>query len=194
MNNEKDDDEADSGTIKNSLNDRTLVPQDLNDGTLIGSRTGDGTMIEHDTATLVPHGRDGRAMPDEDDMAENLGTMVINSDGEEDEDSTMKREQIVACGFFQRLELHCPHSYNPSGHETADGQSSKIKYRPLFLDHFEKKDAAEKQGLENGTSTVAQPIAMTPEEQKRFESNLQRQLNQISAGQCGNGSIKTGSD
>ena len=74
------------------------------------------------------------------------------------------------------------------GHQTSDGQSNKSKYRPLFLDHFEKKDA-EKLSADGAppaqvspASTVAQPIPMTPEEQKRFESNLQRQLNQISAG------------
>jgi serine/threonine kinase 3 len=74
------------------------------------------------------------------------------------------------------------------GHQTSDGQANKSKYRPLFLDHFEKKDA-EKLSVDGGppapvspASTVAQPIPMTPEEQKRFESNLQRQLNQISAG------------
>ena len=78
-----------------------------------------------------------------------------------------------------------------TGHQTSEGQSSKSKYRPLFLDHFEKKDAAEKLGADGAplppaqlspSSSVAQPIPMTPEEQKRFESNLQRQLNQISAG------------
>lgn len=74
------------------------------------------------------------------------------------------------------------------GHQTSDGQANKSKYRPLFLDHFEKKDA-EKLSVDGAppapvspASTVAQPIPMTPEEQKRFESNLQRQLNQISAG------------
>jgi hypothetical protein len=85
-----------------------------------------------------------------------------------------------------------------AGHQTADGQSSKSKYRPLFLDHFEKKDAEklshselvsnqlsannQSQPQVSPPTNVAQPIAMTPEEQKRFESHLQRQLNQISAG------------
>lgn len=165
---ESDDDEPDSGTMINaSANDRTLVPsQDIYDGTMIGSRTSEGTMIEHCTGTLVPHGRKGgRTMTDDDDLADNLGTMVINTDEEEeDADSTMKR------------------------HQTSDGQTNKSKYRPLFLDHFEKKDA-EKLSVDGAApaqvspaSTVAQPIPMTPEEQKRFESNLQRQLNQISAG------------
>lgn len=75
-------------------NDRTLVPsQDIDDGTMIGSRASESTMIEHNTGTLVPHGRRrGGHMGDDDDMTDNLGTMVINSDGEEDADSTMKRE------------------------------------------------------------------------------------------------------
>lgn len=49
-------------------------------------------MIEHCTGTLVPHGRtSGRTMTDDDDLADNLGTMVINTDEEEeDADSTMK--------------------------------------------------------------------------------------------------------
>lgn len=71
------------------------------------------------------------------------------------------------------------------GHQTSEGQSSKSKYRPLFLDHFEKKEqgSSEPPAQISPSSTVpAQPIPMTPEEQKRFESNLQRQLNQISAG------------
>ena len=47
-------------------------------------------MIEHCTGTLVPHGRSGRQMSDDDDLTDNLGTMVINTDEEEDADSTMK--------------------------------------------------------------------------------------------------------
>lgn len=75
-------------------NDRTLVPsQDFDDGTMIGSRTSEGTMIEHCTGTLVPHGRSGRAMTDDDDLTDNLGTMVINTDEEEDADSTMKSKR-----------------------------------------------------------------------------------------------------
>ena len=89
----QDDDEPDNGTMINaSANDRTLVPsQDFYDGTMIGSRTSEGTMIEHCTGTLVPHGRkSGRTMND-DDLTDNLGTMVINTDEEEeDADSTMK--------------------------------------------------------------------------------------------------------
>jgi serine/threonine kinase 3 len=85
-----------------------------------------GTMKEFDCRTLVPSKEDegeltmiahtdcGTLVPDNDTMIElqsNLGTMVINSDSEE---STMKR-----------------HDTNPD----------KPKYRPLFLDHFDKKEA-----------------------------------------------------
>ena len=76
-------------------NEKTLVPSendDLDDGTMIGSRTIEGTMIEHNTGTLVPHGRRGGHFTDNDDLTDNLGTMVINSDEEEDADSTMKRK------------------------------------------------------------------------------------------------------
>lgn len=78
--------------IQAPANERTLVPcHEFDDGTLIGSRASQGTMIEHDTGTLVPHGRGGL---NDDDLTDNLGTMVINSDGEEDADSTMKRELV----------------------------------------------------------------------------------------------------
>lgn len=79
---------------------------------------GSGTMKEFpDCGTLVPS-KDGEGeltlIPDSGTMVElqsNLGTMVINSDSEE---STMKR-----------------HDTNPD----------KPKYRPLFLEHFDKKEA-----------------------------------------------------
>ena len=77
--------------IHASANEKTLVPSQVDDGTMIGSRTIEGTMIEHNTGTLVPHGRRGH-MADDGYLTENLGTMVINSDEEEDADSTMKRK------------------------------------------------------------------------------------------------------
>jgi serine/threonine kinase 3 len=84
-----------------------------------------GTMKEIDCGTLVPS-KDGEGeltmiahtdcntlVPDGTmiELQSNLGTMVINSDSEE---STMKR-----------------HDTNPD----------KPKYRPLFLEHFDKKEA-----------------------------------------------------
>lgn len=64
--------------------------------------------------TMIAHGDYNTLVPDSGTMVElqsNLGTMVINSDSEE---STMKR-----------------HDTNPD----------KPKYRPLFLEHFDKKEA-----------------------------------------------------
>ncbi|KAF6210459.1 hypothetical protein GE061_013565 [Apolygus lucorum] len=80
-----------------------------------------GTLVRYEDHTLVPE-RDLSGTLKEDktlvrgnnSLAENLGTMVINSDSEDE--STMKR------------------------HDTGPGESGK-KYRPLFLDHFDKKEA-----------------------------------------------------
>ena len=75
--------------------ENTLVPSqgsEMGDGTLIRNRTIEGTMIEHCTGTLVPRRRGH--MTDDEDLTDNLGTMVINSDGEEDSDSTMKRSYL----------------------------------------------------------------------------------------------------
>ncbi|KAL7010680.1 hypothetical protein ACKWTF_009192 [Chironomus riparius] len=75
-----------------------------------------GTLVpsKDDELTMIAHTDCGTLIPDNGTMIElqsNLGTMVINSDSEE---STMKR-----------------HDTNPD----------KPKYRPLFLDHFDKKEA-----------------------------------------------------
>jgi hypothetical protein len=61
------------------VDDRTLIPGMLDDDN-------DGTMIAHHSyaGTLVPGAHNIGT------LESNLGTMVINSDGE-DEDSTMKR-------------------------------------------------------------------------------------------------------
>ncbi|KAL7636823.1 UNVERIFIED_CONTAM: hypothetical protein RMT77_012581 [Armadillidium vulgare] len=99
----QDDDDVDSRTMvrySGSSVDETLKP--TNDGTLISP-------VDQDT--LIGQGTMGTITTD-------LGTMVINSDTEE-EDSTMKR------------------------HDTAPGEPSK-KYRPLFLDHFDKKEQEKK--------------------------------------------------
>ncbi|XP_055534041.1 serine/threonine-protein kinase 3 isoform X2 [Wyeomyia smithii] len=76
-----------------------------------------GTLVpgrDDGDGTMIAHTDCGTLVPDNATMVElqsNLGTMVINSDSEE---STMKR-----------------HDTNPD----------KPKYRPLFLDHFDKKEA-----------------------------------------------------
>ncbi|KYN34306.1 Serine/threonine-protein kinase 3 [Trachymyrmex septentrionalis] len=119
-----------------------------------------GTMkpLPEDSRTLVP----SHDLPDTGTLVSamlDLGTMVINSDT--DTEATMKR------------------------HNTGSVESSK-KYRPLFLDHFDKKEAPEIGGngqmlgahnMENANQ-LEQP---SPIESHRFQSHLQLQLqNQIS--------------
>lgn len=66
------------------VDERTLVPGMLDD-----DGDNDGTMISHSAAgTLVPD-VDNTA-----DIQSNLGTMVINSDGEDD-DLTMKSKNAI---------------------------------------------------------------------------------------------------
>uniref|UniRef100_A0A182SL62 Uncharacterized protein n=1 Tax=Anopheles maculatus TaxID=74869 RepID=A0A182SL62_9DIPT len=88
-----------------------------------------GTLVpgrgDEGDGTMIAHADYGTLVPDNGTMVElqsNLGTMVINSDSEE---STMKR-----------------HDTNPD----------KPKYRPLFLDHFDKKEA---EAASFGNSKVA---------------------------------------
>uniref|UniRef100_A0A1B6EEJ2 non-specific serine/threonine protein kinase n=1 Tax=Clastoptera arizonana TaxID=38151 RepID=A0A1B6EEJ2_9HEMI len=74
------------------------------------------TMVNYsecDSGTLVPDKQSGGTLVSN-ALSDELGTMVINSDPEDE--STMKR------------------------HDTGPGESGK-KYRPLFLDHFDKKEA-----------------------------------------------------
>lgn len=133
--------------------------------------------------TMIAHTECGTLVPDNGTMVElqsNLGTMVINSDSEE---STMKR-----------------HDTNPD----------KPKYRPLFLEHFDKKEAENNiitstnfknndneelkeapkmQVPAKNTPQQIQQMQNAPpsrdltdaEERQRFQSHLQLQLNQISA-------------
>ncbi|XP_052869901.1 serine/threonine-protein kinase 3 [Anopheles cruzii] len=89
-----------------------------------------GTLVpgrgDEGDGTMIAHTDCGTLVPDNGTMVElqsNLGTMVINSDSEE---STMKR-----------------HDTNPD----------KPKYRPLFLDHFDKKEA---EAASFGNSKVAE--------------------------------------
>ncbi|XP_055688128.1 serine/threonine-protein kinase 3 [Lutzomyia longipalpis] len=130
-----------------------------------------------DDGTMIAHTDCGTLLPDSGTMVElesNLGTMVINSDSE---DATMKEH---------------------------DSDPEKPKYRPLFMDHFDRKAnvaasgaaqmVAEAQHIaENGASVApsAPPVEqMTPaptgmqgnnDERQRYQSHLQLQLNQISA-------------
>lgn len=70
-------------------------------------RDNNGTITKQNDNTLVPHSQNNTMV----ELQSNLGTMVINSDDEED---TLTR--------------------NDAGEITK-------KYRPLFLDHFDKKEA-----------------------------------------------------
>lgn len=94
---ESDEDDVDS---------RTMVP---NSGTLVPSKS-DNTLVNQGGAGNILNSESGTMVEVESD----LGTMVINSDGE-DEDSTMKR------------------------HNTAPTEK-KEKYRPYFMDHFDRKE------------------------------------------------------
>jgi len=91
-----------------------------------------------DDSTLVPDKSKGTSLKSN-SVIEELRTMVINSDGEDD--STMKSMYIklllylkqVACLFICKMFIIL-------GHDTGPEESGR-KYRPLFLDHFDKKIA-----------------------------------------------------
>ncbi|KAK7066363.1 hypothetical protein SK128_028439 [Halocaridina rubra] len=103
----QDDDDVDSSTMVRYKSDDSGTLRPLNnEGTLVAPLASCGTLV---------------APVDSGTLSTDLGTMVINSDNEDedDEDSTMKR------------------------HDTAPGEQSK-KYRPLFLDHFDKKEQEKK--------------------------------------------------
>lgn len=91
--------------------------EDVNSRTMKEFPADCGTLVpgqDDGDGTMIAHTDCGTLVPGSSTMVElqsNLGTMVINSDSEE---STMKR-----------------HDTNPD----------KPKYRPLFLDHFDKKEA-----------------------------------------------------
>nr|UPV69464.1 hippo [Penaeus vannamei] len=123
----QDDDEVDSRTMvrysAGGGDSGTLRPAN-NEGTLMAPLQSGGTLVSPvDSATL----------------SSDLGTMVINSDNEdEDEDSTMKR------------------------HDTAPGEQSK-KYRPLFLDHFDKKEQ-EKRARSKGSKDNSPLEQLAPQQ------------------------------
>ncbi|KAG4076890.1 hypothetical protein HA402_015877 [Bradysia odoriphaga] len=132
-----------------------------------------GTLVpEKDNldGTMIAHADCGTLVPDGTmvELESNLGTMVINSDSE---DSTMKK-----------------HDTNPD----------KPKYRPPFLDHFDRKKTEAVNNMINmdaeTNSNAIKPLNGTPspsappeqpvqsvEERQRYQSHLQLQLNQISA-------------
>ncbi|GBM00425.1 Serine/threonine-protein kinase 3 [Araneus ventricosus] len=156
-----DDDEVDSHTMVEFLADSgTLVPSNSDSGE-------NNTLIAHsDSNTLVACVNS--------DIESDLGTLVINSDKEDEEDSTMKR------------------------HDTAPGEK-KENYRPYFLDHFDQKEKEHRNELCSNNITTPMPHSGTPHpnhfvqndnlsskncqtpKEKRFSNQLQRQLNQISS-------------
>lgn len=112
-----------------------------------------GTLVpgrDDGDGTMIAHTDCGTLVPDSATMVElqsNLGTMVINSDSEE---STMKR-----------------HDTNPD----------KPKYRPLFLDHFDKKEA---EAVNFVTKSNSQPSydddSSSPEDQDASPQRPQPQV------------------
>ncbi|CAN8000136.1 unnamed protein product [Ixodes hexagonus] len=180
-----------------------------------------GTMVKlgTDPGTLkADRGGGDENAPAGSDLESDLGTLVINSDGEDDQDdSTMKR------------------------HDTSTGER-KESYRPYFLDHFDKKEREQQSAAAGGggasggakasprrdatphpgqfpqdlakvlgaTASVApqarQPpslsflgSAMAPSaatepglaSQEKFVQQLQRQLNQMSQGSALGGSAQS---
>lgn len=129
-------DNVDSGTMRPG-DSGTLVSN--NDGTFVNYNTNlqyDGTMVQYeDDGTMVKHdtGPGSAHAKTISDIESNLGTMVINE--EEEEDSTMKQ------------------------YDTAPGGS---KYRPEFLDHFDKK---EKPSLKSSTTVEENKLEVSGREE-----------------------------
>ncbi|KAL8576035.1 hypothetical protein ACOMHN_052053 [Nucella lapillus] len=107
---------------------------DDRDGTMVKKTDEpDGTMKAQSEGTLVPE-TDGTLVVNSaaSTLQSELGTMVINQESEEEEDDgTMKR------------------------HSTATG--GKEKYRPAYLEHFEKKEQEEKARMSNKGQPLAPP-------------------------------------
>ncbi|KAK7789783.1 hypothetical protein R5R35_012336 [Gryllus longicercus] len=121
---------ADESDEEEAVNNKTMLQYPADSGTLVPSRDlMDGTLVPRADGSTLPGHSDAGTMVE---LQSDLGTMVINSDTEEE--PTMKR------------------------HDTGPGESGK-KYRPLFLDHFDKKEAENK-----GSDTVqgnGQPMTPT---------------------------------
>nr|KAG5688017.1 hypothetical protein BaRGS_026807 [Batillaria attramentaria] len=133
---------------------------DDRDGTMVKKTDEmDGTMKSQVEGTLVPEG-DGTLVVNSgaSTLQSELGTMVINQDSEEEEveeeedDGTMKR------------------------HSTATG--GKEKYRPAYLDHFEKKEQEEKNRMSNKTQPVAANPQAPQQPQLQQQPQQQQQLQQ----------------
>nr|KAG5694807.1 hypothetical protein BaRGS_019184 [Batillaria attramentaria] len=137
---------------------------DDRDGTMVKKTDEmDGTMKSQVEGTLVPEG-DGTLVVNSgaSTLQSELGTMVINQDSEEEEveeeedDGTMKR------------------------HSTATG--GKEKYRPAYLDHFEKKEQEEKNRMSNKTQPL-RTLAYEELEQRLsdLDPEMEREIEELRA-------------
>ena len=61
-----------------------------------------------------------------------------------------RNEKIIALYFFLINNLFIP---IPTGHDTDPMDTNRPKYRPLFLEHFEKKEVNHLNTASNGTLT-----------------------------------------
>ncbi|KAI5725050.1 hypothetical protein M8J77_010336 [Diaphorina citri] len=115
-----------------------------------------------DSKTLVNNFDDKTLVPGsypKNSLSEELGTMVINSDSEDE--STMKR------------------------HDTDPSQNGGKKYRPLFLEHFDKKENSDEQLLlKSATHAAPNDLSHFATDQTNFTQQTiderQRVLNAIS--------------
>lgn len=114
-----------------------------------------GTLVPHrrstDDGTMIAHTDCGTLVPDSGTMVElssNLGTMVINSDSE---DSTMKKH---------------------------DTDPDKEKYRPQFLDHFDRKKT-------EAINKMVADVAMMPSALPIESEVLQHAAAQVKVQQAG---------
>jgi serine/threonine kinase 3 len=123
---------------------RQNITEESDDEVALGNQTilpctDDGTLVPGKGGTLLPVSQSGTLVE--------LGTMVINSDVDE---QTMKR------------------------HDTGSSQGGK-KYRPLFLEHFDKKEA-EGNGIVTPTTLDGPEIV---HDEQRYQSHFHVQLNQV---------------
>ncbi|GIX95583.1 hypothetical protein CEXT_792181 [Caerostris extrusa] len=118
-----DDDEIDSHTmVKLNENSGTLVP---------------GNCESSENPQMEQTGSNTLAVSANSDIESDLGTLVINSDSE-DEDSTMKR------------------------HDATPRNKKKINYRPSFLDHFDKKEKEQRNELCQNDSVTPESHSEVP--------------------------------
>ncbi|KAH7971745.1 hypothetical protein HPB52_002402 [Rhipicephalus sanguineus] len=143
------EDEAFRKDRRGSTGDAFLDDDEVDAGTMV--------KLDADPGTLVPDRGAGGDAPISSDLESDLGTLIINSDGEED-DSTMKRAEMVFTLNVTITRLWA--SLVVTGHDTSTGER-KESYRPYFLDHFDKKER-EQQGGSGGNSKASPRHDGTP--------------------------------